>query len=99
MAKQTNSGSYLLPICDFSRGSLNVRLQTTPAKSAPKEGIEPIFVTSELRGHKYRFYSLFRSVSFDVCFFYSEAVVLSAAESVEAAGAVSVPACVVGSVR
>lgn len=71
MAKQTNSGSYLLPICDFSRGSLNVRLQTTPAKVS----------------------------SFDVCFFYSEAVVLSAAESVEAAGAVSVPACVVGSVR
>ena len=95
MAKQTNSGSYLLPICDFSRGSLNVRLQTTPAK----ERIDPIFVTSELRGHRYRFYSLFRSVSFDVCFFYSEAVVLSAAESVEAAGAVSVPACVVGSVR
>ena len=68
-------------------------------KSAPKERIEPIFVASELRGHKSRFYSLFRSVSFDVCFFYSEAVVLSAAESVEAAGAVSVPACVVGSVR
>ena len=58
-----------------------------------------IICLDRLRDHKYRFYSLFRSVSFDVFFFYSKAVVLSAAESVEAAGAVSGPACVVGSVR
>ena len=60
----TQAGTETAPAAStFRSGEYDsFRVKETDIKGdAPKERIEPIFVASQLRGHKYRFYSLFRS--------------------------------------